>query len=186
MCSCSSTAAFDMLTHSPLDLGSSAAIRLRLGPDCGAAPRNEQAPILADAGLLKRARVEESAPGEAMLTIDWSRELHFVLAPTTSGRGLRLRLLDVRAGKARVSLEESDTPVSGYAMNLDSATQPFAPEAIAAAGELLRMPAYVSTLELEGQIWYSTARRSDPRAERRRSAARRCPAEVPARLARHQ
>ena len=142
------------LTHSPLDLGSSAAIRLRLGPDCGAAPRNEQAPILGDGGLLKRARVEESAPGEAMLTIEWSRELHFVLAPTTSGRGLRLRLLDVRAGKARVSLEESDTPVSGYAINLDSSTQPFAPEVVAAAGEMLRMPAYVSTLELEGQIWY--------------------------------
>ena len=144
-------------THAPLDFGSSTSIRLRLGPDCGARAGGiggEMPAIGGSSSLLRTARLEDAAPGEVTLALEWSRALNFVLAPTTNGRGLRMRLLNAFAGRGQVSVVESNEPTSGYAINLESATAPFEQAAIDAAQELLQTHVYVSTIELEATIWY--------------------------------
>lgn len=162
------------LAHTPADFGSSAVIRLRPGADCGSTIRPEQAPVSGAGDLIRSAAVDESAPGEAALTLSFARPLPFVLAPTSSGRGLRVRLLDANATRGKVSIVEREGQGGGFAINLDSSTSPFDEAAVRAAGERLRMVAYVSTLELEGKIWYRLrvgpiARRKD--AERILAAA---------------
>lgn len=142
------------VSHSPTDFGSSAIIRLRPGVDCGSAIRPEQAPVGGLQELVRNAVVETFVPGEATLTLTFSRPLHFVLVPTSSGRGLRVRLLDANTTRGRVSIIERDGQGGAFAINLDSSMVPFDDEAIRAASERLRMVAYVSTLELEGRIWY--------------------------------
>lgn len=142
------------LTHMPTDFGSGTTIRLRPGGDCGGVIRSESAPVGGANGFVRRVSLDESGPSEAELTIVFSKEQHFVLAPTSTGSGLRLRLLDANGKRGRISVVESAVPGSGFAINLESSTAPFDPAAIEAARERLRMSAYVSTLELEGKIWY--------------------------------
>ncbi|MEZ5458499.1 MAG: SPOR domain-containing protein [Steroidobacteraceae bacterium] len=142
------------LTHAPLDAGSAVRIRLRPGAECGSVLRSEQAPVGGQPALVRVAELVENAPGELLLTLEFTRELHYVLAPTSNRQGLRIRLLDAQVRAAQVSVVERDALGSGYAINLDSATEPFSDEAVRAAGESLRMVAYVSTLDLEGTIWY--------------------------------
>ena len=50
-------------------------------------------------------------------------------------------------------MEQGD-PASGYAINLESSRNTFSQEQIDASSKLLQMPTYVSTIELEGSIWY--------------------------------
>lgn len=142
------------LSHAPVEAGSLIRIRLRPDPACGPVLRSEQPPVGGEPALVRAAGVEETAPGELTLTLGFVRELHFVLAPTSNGRGLRLRLLDAVAPAAKVSVVERDAYGSGFAINLDSATEPFADDVVRAAGQTLRMVAYISTFELEGTIWY--------------------------------
>lgn len=145
------------VTHGPTDLGASVTVRLRLGPDCGAfgAVASERPPISGSSNLLRGARLEEIVPGEVAVTLEWAKTLNYVLAPTTDGRGFRLRLLDALPGKrASVVVDDRSEPQSGYAINLESSTQPIPRASLDAASALLGLPTYVSTIELEGNTWY--------------------------------
>lgn len=142
------------LANSPVDAGQMTRIRLRPDASCGAVLRPEQAPVGGEPALVRAAELEQTAPGELTLELRFVRELHFVVAPTSNGQGLRLRLLDARGQSGKVSVVERDEYGSGYAINLDSSTSPFDDATLRAASEALRMVAYVSTFELEGTVWY--------------------------------
>jgi hypothetical protein len=142
------------LSNAPVEVGTFTRIRLRPDASCGSVLRSEQAPVGGDPPLVRAATLEENAPGELTLELGFVRELHFVLAPTSNGQGLRLRLLDAGRQIGKVSVVERDQYGSGYAINLDSATTPFDDAALRAASDVLRMVAYVSTFELEGTVWY--------------------------------
>jgi hypothetical protein len=107
-------------SHAPLDFGSSVTIRLRPGVDCGAAPGTTERPLLSGLStMVKSAQLEEAAPGTYELQITWTRDQHFVLAPSTNARGIRLRLLDVFAGPhGTISVKEGADATSGFAINL--------------------------------------------------------------------
>lgn len=144
------------LSHAPLDFGSSVTIRLRPGVDCGAAPGTMERPLLSGLStLVKSARLEEAAPGTYELQITWTRDQHFVLAPATNARGIRLRLLDVFQGpRGSISVKEGPDATSGYAINLQSDTTKFSDADLDAASKALGMPVRISTIELEGRVWY--------------------------------
>ncbi len=144
------------LGNFPIDHGASTTITLRLGADCGnllngVAP--EFPPTSGGDSLLKTARVDSVVPGEVTLTLTWSRELDFVMTPTASGLGLRVRLIGTRQHKASVLLTQPDTP-SAYAVNLESSLQPFDHAAVEAAARSFNTQAYVSETDLEDQHWY--------------------------------
>ncbi|MEZ5500647.1 MAG: hypothetical protein R3E77_14640 [Steroidobacteraceae bacterium] len=145
------------LSHSPADLGKEVTVRMRLGADCGT-PQfigGERPPLVGGEDFVRSVRVEDSVPGEVLITIGWKYESHFVWAPTTDGRGFRFRLLDALPAKpASVRIQEFDQPYSGLAVNLDSSRNEFSQTDIDAASAFLGLPARVSTLELEGVIWY--------------------------------
>ncbi len=141
------------VSHGPTDLGASVSVRLRLGPDCGvgASVPSERPPIGGSSTLLRSARLEEVMPGEVTVTLEWAKTLNYVLAPTTDGRGFRVRLLDAVATKrGRMTVNDLAEPLSGYALNLESSTTPIAKESLEAGSEFLKLPTYVSTIELEG------------------------------------
>lgn len=145
------------VTHGPTDLSATVSVRLRLGPDCGSATSvpSERPPISGDSRLLRSARLEEVMPGEVAVTLEWSKTLNFVLAPTTDGRGFRLRLLDAQQGKrAAMIVDDRAEPLSGFALNLASSTTPIPRESLDQAAAYLKLPTYVSTIELEGNTWY--------------------------------
>lgn len=146
------------LSHAPIDLGRSITIRLRLGGDCGLSnfgTPSERPLISGDSSFLKTARLEELLPGEVALTLEWEKEVHFVLAPTADLRGVRVRLLEALPGReGKVLIMEQGDPASGYAVNLESARSTFSQEQIEVSSKLLQMQTYVSTIELEGSIWY--------------------------------
>ena len=144
------------IASSPADHGSSTTITLRLGPDCGnllnvIAP---EVPLVGGgAELVTDARVDGVVPGEVALTLTWTKELDFVMVPTASGLGLRVRLIGTGRRKAGVFLTQPDA-AAGYAVNLDSSMQTFPQEAVAAAAKGLQTQAYVSETNLEDQHWY--------------------------------
>ena len=115
------------VTHGPTDLGASVSVRLRLGPDCGVGGSvpSERPPIGGSSTLLRAVRLEEVMPGEVAVTLEWAKTLNYVLAPTTDGRGFRVRLLDAVGGKrGRMTVNDQADPLSGYAINLESSTTP--------------------------------------------------------------
>lgn len=158
------------LSHLPADLGSSVTIRLRLGGDCGGAGGSlglgSERPLLSgSSSFVRGARLEQLVPGEVSLTLDWAREVHFVTAPTTDGRGFRLRLLEALPGRrGAIRVIEPQEELSGYAINLESSRAPFTPEQLADGAATLKVPTYVSTIELEGNVWYRL--RAGPIAKR--------------------
>jgi tetratricopeptide (TPR) repeat protein len=144
------------LSHAPLDFGSSVTIRLRPGVNCGAAPGSTERPLLSGLStMVKSARLEEAVPGTYELQITWTKDQHFVLAPSTNARGIRLRLLDVFQGpRGTISVKEGPDAASGYAINLESATEKFSDADLDAASKAIGMPVRISTIELEGRVWY--------------------------------
>ncbi|MEO8016946.1 MAG: SPOR domain-containing protein, partial [Pseudomonadota bacterium] len=105
--------------------------------------------------IVRGVRIEQSLPGEVELTIEWSGEHSFVVTPTTDAHGIRLRILDVfAAAQGAVTVKPLDELMSGYAINVDSATTPFDPAAVDAAAANLKTPLHVSTVELAGETWY--------------------------------
>ncbi|MFO1427956.1 MAG: SPOR domain-containing protein [Steroidobacteraceae bacterium] len=158
------------LSHGPTDLGSSVTVRLRLGSDCGLATGapipGERPSITGDTALLRSARLEEGMPGEVALTLEWSKQLNYVLAPTSDARGIRVRLLDALPGRrSQVTVSDQPEPLTGYAINVESSLAPFPKERVEEASTFLRLPAYVSTIDLEGTTWYRL--RAGPIARRK-------------------
>ena len=144
------------ISNAPMSRGTSTTITLRLGPDCGSLLNvfPPEMPLVGGGGqLVTGARVDSYIPGEVTLQLTWARELDFVMAPTASGIGLRVRLLGINKKKAGVFLAEPDA-ATGYSVNLDSELQMFDRAAIEAAANSLKTQAYVSETDIEGEHWY--------------------------------
>jgi tetratricopeptide (TPR) repeat protein len=144
------------ISNTPMSRGTSTTITLRLGPDCGSLLNvfPPEIPLVGGGGqLVTGARVDSVVPGEVTLQLSWARELDFVMAPTASGLGLRVRLLGTNKKKAGVFLAEPDA-ATGYAINLESELKMFDRATIEAAAASLKTQAYVSETDIEGQHWY--------------------------------
>ena len=144
------------ITNMPLNHGSSVRITLRLGPDCGAllGAFPPEMPLVGGGGkLVTDARVETTVPGEVVLELKWAKEFDFVMAPTSSGSGLRVRLIGTSHRKAGVYVSEPEAAL-GYAVNLESSPQNFERSAVEAAAALLKTQTYVSETDIEDEHWY--------------------------------
>jgi tetratricopeptide (TPR) repeat protein len=144
------------LSNTPISRGSSTSIRLRLGPDCGSLVNSFPAelPLVGGGGkLVTGARVESFVPGEVTLELSWARDLDFVMAPTATGLGLRVRLIGTSRRKATVLLSDVEAP-QGYAVNLESAATKFERDAVEAAAARLKTQAYVSETDIEDTHWF--------------------------------
>jgi hypothetical protein len=144
------------ISNTPMSRGTTTTITLRLGPDCGSLLNifPPEMPLVGGGGqLVTGARVDSYVPGEVTLQLTWARELDFIMAPTATGLGLRVRLLGTTKKKAGVFLAEPDA-ATGYSVNLDSELQMFDRATIESAASSLKTQAYVSETDVEGQHWY--------------------------------
>jgi len=145
------------LSNMPISHGSKTTIRLRLGPDCGSLLNSllpAELPLVGGGGkLVTGARIESVVPGEVTLELTWSRDLDFVMAPTATGLGLRVRLIGTSRRKATVLLSDIEAP-QGYAVNLDSSETKFEQPAVEAAAASFKTQAYVSETDIEDTHWY--------------------------------
>jgi tetratricopeptide (TPR) repeat protein len=144
------------ISNTPVSRGTTTTITLRLGPDCGSLTNAlpPELPLVGGGGsLVTGARVDSIVPGEVTLQLTWVRELDFVMAPTASGLGLRVRLLGTSARKGGVVLAEPEAS-TGYAVNLESELSMFDRSALEAAAAELQTQAYVSETDIEGKHWY--------------------------------
>jgi len=144
------------VTNTPVSHGTGTTITLRLGPDCGTqfSSLPPELPLVGGGGqLVTGARVDSIVPGEITLELNWSRPLDFVMAPTASGLGLRVRLLNTNRRKGSVLVSEAEAPL-GYSINLDSSLTKISHETVAAAAASLQTQAYVSETDIEDQHWY--------------------------------
>jgi tetratricopeptide (TPR) repeat protein len=143
--------------NTPINHGSSTTITLRLGPDCGSLVNAfpPELPLVGGGGqLVTGARVESFVPGEVTLELRWNRDLDFVMAPTATGLGLRVRLIGTgHQRKASVLLSEAEAP-QGYAVNLESSAEQFDQKTVEAAAAALKTQAYVSETDIEETHWY--------------------------------
>ncbi|MHB8477473.1 MAG: SPOR domain-containing protein [Steroidobacteraceae bacterium] len=144
------------VTNTPVSRGTGTTITLRLGPDCGTqfSSLPPELPLVGGGGqLVTGARVDSIVPGEITLELTWSRVLDFVMAPTASGLGLRVRLLNTNKRKGSVLVSETEAPL-GYSINLDSSPTKYPHETVEAAAASLQTQAYVSETDIEDQHWY--------------------------------
>jgi hypothetical protein len=144
------------LSNTPVSHGASTRITLRLGPDCGSLLGSvppEFPQIGGGEDLVTSARVESTVPGEVVLELAWSREMDFVMAPTSNASGLRLRLFNVerRRGSGLV-LETSSTEV--YSVNLNSSQEKFEPGVVEAAAAAYKTQAFESEIDVDSEHWY--------------------------------
>jgi hypothetical protein len=144
------------VTNNPVSRGTGTTITLRLGPDCGTqfGTIPPELPLVGGGGhLVTGARVDSIVPGEITLELTWSKPLDFVMAPTASGLGLKVRLLNTNKRKGNVFVAESEPP-AGYSVNLDSSQMKFPRESVEAAAASLQTQAYVSETDIEDEHWY--------------------------------
>ena len=144
------------LSNAPLNHGGSTVITLRLGPDCGGflGGFTPELPLVGGGGqLVSAARLESLIPGQVTLELRFARDLDFVIAPTTDGRGLRVRLLSTARKQSGGYVAEAEAP-EGYAVNLSSSTEKIDPAAVQSAASLFGAPAYVSETDVEDEHWY--------------------------------
>ncbi len=144
------------VSNTPVSHGTGTTITLRLGPDCGTQFSSipPELPLVGGGGqLVTGARVDSIVPGEITLELNWSRPLDFVMAPTASGLGLRVRLLNTNPRKGSVFLAEPE-PSGAYAVNLDSSLNQYPHEKVEAAAAAMQTQAYVSETDIEEEHWY--------------------------------
>jgi tetratricopeptide (TPR) repeat protein len=144
------------VTNSPISRGRSTRITLRLGPDCGSllAALLPELPSVGGGGqLVTGARVESIVPGEVTLELTWARDLDFVMAPTATGLGLRVRLIGTSHRKGSVFLSEPESPQS-YAVNLESSPNAVSRETVESAAATLKTQVYVSETDIEDVLWF--------------------------------
>ncbi len=144
------------LSNLPLNHGSRTRITLRLGPDCGPFLTGfpPEMPVVGGGGhLVTNAEVESTVPGEVVLELTWARDLDFVMAPSNSGLGLRVRLIGTGHRKGSVYVSEPQAP-EGYAVNLESSPTSFDHEVVQAAAARLGTQVYVSETDIEDEHWY--------------------------------
>jgi hypothetical protein len=144
------------MTNVPVSHGASTTITLRLGPDCGTQLGTipPELPLVGGGGpLINGARVDSVVPGEITLELSFSRALDFFMAPTASGLGLKVRLLNTSPRKAKVFVSDVEAP-TGYSVNLDSSQTNVSHDTVAAAADRFQTQAYVSETDVDGQHWY--------------------------------
>jgi tetratricopeptide (TPR) repeat protein len=144
------------VTNVPASHGESTKITLRLGPDCGPQLSSviPELPLVGGGGqLVTGARVDSILPGEMTLELTWSRPLDFVMAPTASGIGLRVRLLNTNRRKGNAFVADGSAPAE-YAVNLESSRVRFGRDQVEAAAAGLQAQAYVSETDVEEAHWY--------------------------------
>ncbi len=144
------------VTNVPASHGDSTKITLRLGPDCGPqySSVSPELPLVGGGGqLVTGARLDSTLPGEMTLELTWSRPLDFVMAPTASGIGLRIRLLNINRRRGTASVADN-AQQSKYAVNLESSQVKFSRDAVEAAAAGLQAQAYVSETDIDGAHWY--------------------------------
>jgi hypothetical protein len=145
------------VTNVPANEGREVRIQFVPLADCRVSPFNqipaEIPPLSGGTNIVTGARVESLGPGQITLILTFAKNERFVIAQGVDPRGLRLRLLNRTHGKVRVLAAQDDT-ASNFAINLDSQPAPFASEAIEAAHERLKAPAFVSETVVDGVKWY--------------------------------
>ncbi|HEU4654124.1 MAG TPA: SPOR domain-containing protein, partial [Steroidobacteraceae bacterium] len=152
------TCSMRYLAHDPSSTGASVRIRLIPGRDCDSdagSPFAVERPVIADRDVIKSVLLEQVFAGELALTIDWTQDEHFVLAPSADLRGIRIRLL--RPGKpenSRVMIADAVPETTAYAINLDSSTEAFDEQTMADARTLFSTEPYDSIVTLNGQSWH--------------------------------
>jgi len=144
------------VTNTPVSHGSKTTITLKLGPDCGT--QNglipPELPLVGGGGnLVTGARVDAIVPGEITLELTFGKPLDFFMAPTASGLGLRVRLLNTNRKKGTSFVAEAET-AAGYSVNLDSSQTPIPRETVEAAAASLQTQVYVSETDIDDQHWY--------------------------------
>jgi tetratricopeptide (TPR) repeat protein len=144
------------ISNAPLNHGTSTAITLRLGPDCGAflVAVTPELPLVGGASLVSGARLDSVVPGEVTLELTWTRDLDFVMAPTSNGRGLRVRLLSASTSRKAGGYVTTNEAPDGYAVNLDSSYEAFSSAQVEAAATAMNTQAYVSEIDIEDKHWY--------------------------------
>src|SRR6516162_2260146 len=145
------------VTNVPANEGKEVRIQFVPLPDCRVSPFGQIAteipPLSGGTNIVTGARVESLGPGQITLTLTFAKNERFVIAQGVDPRGLRLRLLDRARGKVRVMGGQDET-ASNFAINLDSQPAPFEPQAIEAAHQRLKAPAFVSEIVVDGVKWY--------------------------------
>ena len=145
------------VTNVPANEGKEVRIQFVPLPDCRVSPFGQIAteipPLSGGTNIVTGARVESLGPGQITLTLTFAKNERFVIAQGVDPRGLRLRLLDRARGKVRVMSGQDET-ASNFAINLDSQPAPFEPQAIEAAHQRLKAPAFVSEIVVDGVKWY--------------------------------
>src|SRR5215472_7681417 len=145
------------VTNIPANEGREVRIQFMPLADCRVNPFNqipsEIPPLSGGTNIVTGARVESLGPGQITLILTFARNERFVIAQGVDPRGLRLRLLNRSRGKVRV-LGGQDETASNFAINLDSQPAPFPQQAIEAAHERLKAPAFVSETVVDGVKWY--------------------------------
>jgi hypothetical protein len=144
------------LSNTPVSHGTSTRITLRLGPDCGSLLGSvppEFPQIGGGEDLVTSARLESIVPGEVSLELTWSREMDFVMAPTSNAAGLRVRLFNIEHRKGTGLIwEGSNSEV--YSVNLDSSRQSFESSAVDAAAATYKTQAFESEIDIDSEHWY--------------------------------
>jgi hypothetical protein len=145
------------VTHSPGSAGEDVRIRITLGAGCSrGAPTGET--LLPPGGdVVRSVELSPLLADDVFVVVHWYREEKFAVLPTNDRRGLRIRLLRPgreAAGSKVVISEPAGDITAVYAINLDSATQPFDSADVQNASASLGMPAYVSEIDVEGTHWY--------------------------------
>jgi hypothetical protein len=143
------------VTNTPVSHGSHTTITLKLGPDCGSQNGliSPELPLVGGGGqLVTGARVDAIVPGEITLELTFGRPLDFFMAPTASGLGLRVRLLNTRR-KGTSFVAEAEV-AAGYSVNLDSSQTKIPRETVEAAAASLQTQVYVSETDIDDQHWY--------------------------------
>ena len=145
------------VTNVPANEGREVRIQFMPLADCRVNPFEqipaEIPPLSGGNNIVTGASVESLGPGQITLTLTFAKKERFVVAQGVDPRGLRLRLFDRARGKVRV-LGGQDETASNFAINLDSQPAPYEPQAIEAAHERLKAPAFVSEVVVDGVKWY--------------------------------
>ncbi|MEN9705341.1 MAG: hypothetical protein RLZZ393_1220 [Pseudomonadota bacterium] len=144
-------------SHAPASSGAEVRVVLRPDVDCGLSPQGSfptERQLPADSvGLVRALELVPGLTGGAELHIQWNRVEQFTVAPTPDQRGLSVRVSRVRKSSAQLVVDDSKAAVGSFAINLMSSKTPIPTADIARARTLLKVPVYVSQVEINGEPW---------------------------------
>ena len=144
------------VSHSPASEGD--VLRVHLTPlfDCGDLTGGlmNAPPALNGVNLIRSIEIDQLTANTIDITLYFDGPKQYVLAPTGDSHGLRIRLLGAELDRSRVFVGEPTGSLATYAVNLDSAQQPFDQAALDEATGVTGVAAYSSEILLGDQKWY--------------------------------